>query len=271
MRKKNKTKISLFAFQDIITSTTGILILIAIILTFFLKIGADKVGTPPPTGPAPQDLPGLTNMIAAIEEGNDHTNGVIATWAGRNSAQIESDIEGVIDRINQYSNRVNEINANNTEAAALTAANQAKTNSITHREMELARITNEIARIQGTVRSFAAANRLFVIPEIPLGKNLILVVLGGKKIELVELAIGAGGKPQTKKDEFKEPGMRAALLDALRVRTPKNKYHVVLYVRPSGMGDFKQLTLFGGDEIRNLGFSSLGWDPLEETAVLDFD
>ena len=48
--------------------------------------------------------------------------------------------------------------------------------------MDYDAITNDIARIQNTLRGFAQANRMFVIPELPSGKNMIILVLGENKI-----------------------------------------------------------------------------------------
>ena len=69
--RKSRTKISFFAFQDIITATTGILVLITIILTFFIKAGEKE----PPSGP---DIDELLKENAGLISEINNLKGAIA-------------------------------------------------------------------------------------------------------------------------------------------------------------------------------------------------
>ena len=273
MRKKTKTKISLFSFQDIITSTTGILILISIILVFFLKLGAD--GTPSKPSPSQKELDDIKDQNEAIKSGNDYTNNFINMWAGRDFDEISDQVTDTIEQITVNSNRVSEFVSSNSEAAEIIEDNQSKSNIVEKLQMDYDAITNDITRIQNTLRGFAQANRMFVIPELPLGKNMIILVLGENKIDLAELSLDTSGKPQSQVKTYqaeagKPANMRAQLLRDLQATNPKAKYHVVFFVRPSGLENFRQLSRFGGNAVKNLGFQTFGWDPLEEDTILDF-
>ena len=273
MRKKTKTKISLFSFQDIITSTTGILILISINLVFFIKLGAD--GTPSKPSPSQKELDDIKDQNEAIKSGNDYTNNFINMWAGRDFDEISDQVTDTIEQITVNSNRVSEIVSSNSEAAEIIEDNQSKSNIVEKLQMDYDAITNDIARIQNTLQGFAQANRMFVIPELPSGKNMIILVLGENKIDLAELSLDTSGNPQSQVKTYqaeagKPANMRAQLLRDLQVINPKAKYHVVFFVRPSGLENFRQLSRFGGNAVKNLGFQTFGWDPLEEDTILDF-
>ena len=124
-----------------------------------------------------------------------------------------------------------------------------------------------IKRHNEALANIADPNKLFIIPEIPPGKKLLYIVLSAGKLELIEF-VGENVNRQLFNNQD-------ALTDQLRNMMPKQDYHIMFFVKPSGIQRFLELNggmLRPGNPapVSNLGFNLIGWEPLEEEKELDF-
>ena len=265
--RKSKTKISFFAFQDIITATTGILVLITIILTFFIKAG----GKEPLSGPKKETLEteniGLNAQIGNLKVAIADLEEIIKKWGSKDAGQIEIEIQRQKDLISKYEDILKGLSEEGVKVRKMIDV-------LNMLKMQHTELVNRLEDIQKQVRDHREAladitkpNRVFIIPEIPPGKKLLYIVLSAGNVELIEL-IG--------ENKNRRPlNNRATLLALLRNLMPKQEYHIMFFVRPSGIQDF--LGLNGGmlrpglpAPVSDLGFKLIGWEPLGEDVELEF-
>ena len=267
MRKKSGVKISFFAFQDIITSTTGILILITIILTFFIKAGGV------PSGPDPDEIQDeIAKMKWDIDETQQTINnltGMIDKWGELVPAEVQGEIDALEITLEGLENELENLGEDQEEVRILVET----LNRLKKKGEELTgehqAILAEIEELKKTIDNIDKANKLFMIPQVPNGKKLLLIVLAAAKLEVIEFTPPADGADPVRK-VFNN---RVDLLGHLGTKDPKAEYHVVFFVRPSGIKHF--MLLNGGKinpnlpkPVHTLGFQAIGWEPLEEDVEL---
>jgi prefoldin subunit 5 len=262
--RKNNLKISFFAFQDIITSTTGILILITIILTFFIKAGGA------PSGPDPDQIQDeIAKMKWDIDETKQTINnltGMIAKWGTLDPAVVQAEIEDLEEKLGALENELENLGEDQEEVIRLVEMLARLKKKGEELAGEHQRILTEIEDLKKTINNIDKAKKLFMIPEVPGGKKLLLIVLAAAKLEVIEFAPPADPVRKVFNN-------RGDLLGHLGTKNPKDKYHVVFFVRPSGIKHF--MLLNGGKinpnrpkPVHDLGFPAIGWEPLEEDVEL---
>ena len=265
--RKSRTKISFFAFQDIITATTGILVLITIILTFFIKAGDED----------PLSVPGIDELLAEnaglISEINDLTGAIadlekiLEEWDGKDLNEIKIDIQKLKDLIRKYENNLKGLSGPEGDVRDLINERDEKNDEYDDLVRRLDGIEAAIKNHNEALANIADPNKLFIIPEIPPGKKLLYIVLSAGKLELIEF-VGENVNRQL----FNNQG---ALTAQLRNMMPKQDYHIMFFVKPSGIQRFLELNggmLRPGNPapVSDLGFKLIGWEPLEEEKELDF-
>jgi len=264
MRKRNTVKISFFAFQDIITSTTGILILITLILTFFLN--AESI-----IGES-DDLSELENKLANIEktiDGNrkeiEQLDDVLNNWAHYDPQNLAKEIKDLQGKKDAIGNRVAQLRIDQADAIALaTALTTARANGQAIQYL-INDVTDRINALDGEAKRMKNANILFPNLSSSLtNKRLLLIVLTAGKLDLIEFS---GGRKLKK--SFPS---RASLKTYLETKTPAAVHHLVFFVKPSGIDSFNRLhgnKLKGGSSVvARMGFKYIGWDVLEEDVEL---
>ena len=265
--RKSRTKISFFAFQDIITATTGILVLITIILTFFIKAGEKE----PPSGPDIDELlkenAGLISEINNLKGAIADLEIILEEWDGKDLNKIKIDIQKLKDLIRKYENNLIGLNGPEGDVRDLINDRDGLIGKYKDLVDKLDGIEDAINQHNETLANIADPNKLFIIPEIPPGKKLLYIVLSAGKLELIEF-VGENENRQLFNNQD-------ALTDQLRNMKPKQDYHIMFFVKPSGIQHF--LDLNGGmlrpgnpAPVSNLGFKLIGWEPLEEEKELDF-
>ena len=265
--RKSRTRISFFAFQDIITATTGILVLITIILTFFIKAGANETLS----GPDIDDLVAentrliaeINNLIRIIAD----LELILEEWGDKDSNKIKIDIQKIKDFIRNYENKLKGLNGPEGAVRDLIEDRNGLSDKYNDLVGRLNGIKAAIKKHNEALANIANPNKLFIIPEIPPGKKLLYIVLSAGKLELIEF-VGENVNRQLFNNQD-------ALTAQLRNIMPKQDYHIMFFVKPSGIQRFLELNggmLRPGNPapVSDLGFKLIGWEPLEEEKELDF-
>ena len=264
MRKKPSLKISFFAFQDIITSTTGILILITLILTFFLNAEA-VLGESDSVDDLKEKLKKIEQKITQTQADITKLEKLLAEWGDADPKKLAEEIEKLKQELAKLQSEIDDLGEDAKEALKLAAMLAMAQQRAMDLDEKIREIKEAMAEMQAKTREAAAANILFpsLDPRL-VNKKLLLVVLGGGKYELYEYA--PGGRRSEKYTVL------SGLMEALRGKPNPITYQVVLFVRPSGFKDFVSLhgpALRGKpSQLNSMGYKYIGWDPLDEDALL---
>jgi len=264
MRQRPTVKISLFSFQDIITSTTGIIILVALILTFFLN-AESVIGQSSKNENLEDRLEEIRSQIEATVQGIENLEELLAQWANVDAAELREQIAQLEQQLAGLEKEINNLGEEAQEAARLAAllANAQKKARELAMRIEMAQ--KQLADLKRKAKEAGAANILFpTLDPLLVNKKLLLVVLSLNKHELYEY--NADGRVGLNLNSYTD------LVNTLKSRNNPSSYQVVLFVRPNGIDDFEKLhgpALVGKPTSLNLmGYRSVGWDVLDQDAVL---
>lgn len=278
LRRGVNPKISFFSFQDIITSVTGILILITLMLTLHVTQGAgDDDAWPNPAEEArlralETELRTVTasnlvlqRLVILAEEVND-PDALAREVAGLRGdlAERESTVLALRTRLEAREAQARE------RAAALGLAAEAARNEAVQHTLERLRLTNEILSAEvGALRDFTNRVRprlggqtlenlkVWLIPEADSSpKQPVVVEVSGTRLVTQRL-----GRPDTRQ-EVAETGAVEHLTALLNRLSPANDY-LLFYLRPSGIELFERCRAAA----RTAGFE-VGYDALEEDQIL---
>ncbi len=265
MRKKPSLKISFFAFQDIITSTTGILILITLILTFFLNAEA-VLGESDSVDDLKEKLKKIEQKITQTQADITKLEKLLAEWGDADPKKLAEEIEKLKQELAKLQSEIDDLGEDAKEALKLAAMLAMAQQRAMDLDEKIKEIKEAMAEMQTKEREAAAANILF--PSLDPGlvnKKLLLVVLGRGKYELFQY--NAGGRTGVRYATL------SALKGALKSKPQPGEYQMVFFIRPSGISDFIAIhgpAVFLGrpSDITQMGYRSIGWDALDEDALL---
>ena len=265
MRKHKGAKVSLFAFQDIITATTGILILITLILTFFLNADA-QVGE---SDDLTDKLAKLEAKITQTQSEISNLNRLLKEWGDVDPQKLAEEIKNLQAKLAQLKVEIDDLGEEQKEALELAARLTIEQEKAKKLRMQIESISQMIADLKRKIKEAAAANILF--PNISrelANKKLMLVVMAKEKHEIIEYG---GGRPLKK-----TVNSLFALATYLKGKPEPITYQVVFLIKPSGIDDFFNLH-FKKDargepsELKLMGYKYIGWDALEEDAKLSLE
>ena len=277
LRSGNGTRISFFAFQDIITSVTGILILVTLILALYVN---ESTPVTAQQSALKQRLSAsfreLQTVSAQVEE---RQKNFAALAAAPDPARLKEDLRQLRDQLTSQSNRMSALEKSQAEkqAAALVKAeqlglsdlreragtvqkqweSQQKTNAllvqaVTQRERQQQEIKEKIEKAE-------SEHRLWLLPEIsPTGKKPLLVV-----VSAVKVACDRFNDPSSHR-EFSGARVVADFTEGLRQWNVNGDY-LVFYVRPSGIDLFRRCSAAA----KGAGFQ-IGYDAVEESTQVNF-
>ncbi len=278
LRTSIGTRLSFFSFQDIITSVTGILILVTLILALYLDPSV-------PVGAASQDfqqrLTVLLDELAGVNAENELRQRSIQRLASAPGIeQLQSDIQQWTEQVRVQSNRLTILAQTwiEREADAGRKAEKLGLSDLRERagtivkDLEKQRLTNavaatEVKQIESQLEELrskseqAATNqhRLWILPgSSPSGKQPLLV-----SVSRAGLTSERFNQPASRQ-QF--PLARAAegfsrSLGQLR----SDRDYIVFYVRPSGIDLFTRCL-----EIAKRAGFQVGYDAIEEDKQILF-
>ncbi len=267
---------SFFAFQDIITSVSGILILVTLIL-------ATELDRPTvPTAPVvdPELASKLAEILRQQSDVDAQNRNLQALFASPSPEKLEADIASLRLQLAEVKKKHGDIAL---QLALNLSANEAKDQSLGLNDLkaqieqiiqeakaiavEEAKIRGEMARLEQKVSNLQAKllklreneGQLWLIPDkSATTKEPILAVISGNgaKVERFD-------HPEQGKD-FNESSARREFASYLEASNPLNQY-IVFLIKPSGIELFERLVKMARDK----GFE-VGFDALEEHREVHF-
>ena len=191
---------------------------------------------------------------------------LLAEWGDADPKKLAEEIEKLTQELAQLQSEIDDLGEDAKEALQLASMLAAVQQRAMDLDEKIKEIKEAMAEMQTKAKEAAAANILFpsLDPQL-VNKKLLLVVIGSAKYEIYEY--GPTGRAGARYNTY------ASLQTALRGKNLPSSYQVVLFVRPSGVNDFKRLhggaALLGKPSSLNLmGYRSVGWDALDEDALL---
>lgn len=280
LRSLNSTKISFFAFQDIITSVSGILILVTLILATEL----DRPTTRTIHDADPELERKLADTLRQQAEADAQNQNLEKLLAAAETAPAAEKLEADITRLRAQLAEEKKKHANVAEQlAASQSAIEARdrTLGLTDLKTQIQRIIQEaeaLARQEAEVRKEMASleqkvagvqskllklrereGKLWLIPDkSSTTKEPILATISGSGAKVERFDHPAEAK------EFVKSSARSGFESYLAEAKPVDQY-VVFLVRPSGIELFERLLKLARDR----GFE-VGFDALEENREIHF-
>lgn len=282
LRNASGTKISFFAFQDIITSVTGILILVTLVLTLYLNNAAapaaessgDQNSTENKLARALDQVSKLNSQNAARQQ--DQTAAAGSPDTNRLQADIknlQSQLASQLARSDKLKSELQQQDAAEREKEKVfglvdlrdqvrqaQSAISALTNAIQMAKAENQPATEAARQAQAALqKAMEKSRQLWLIPESDAsGKEPILVTVSGAKLIFERFNNSASRL---------EISAAAADTDftAQMQRWDTHKEYLVFYVRPSGIALFRRCR----DSAKTAGFD-VGFDAVKEDQQILF-
>ena len=257
-RIKSDANVSFFAFQDIITSVSGILILIVLMMVLMLRTPSGGVAPVETSETRPlEELEKLIETaIAKIRElaVNDLETG------GETVAELEAAIARLEKGLDEDGDPLRRALLREVEAAAAELARIREQVVASEALREAARA--ELAKVEAAI-----AARADFLRENQDASQVWLRFNPTEKVPVILELSGAGAVLRDiRKAEFRENIAAAALPGRVRELAGQNDQtsaYFVLFIRPSGIGQVSILS----EVLTEEGFS-LGYRPLAEGAVV---
>lgn len=274
-RSLNSTKISFFAFQDIITSVSGILILVTLILATELDRPSSQ-SSPDADPKLERDLSETLRQQLEVDARNRNLQGLLAAAETAPATEkIEADIKQLQSQLAEEKRKhaalADQLAASQSAIEArdrilgLTSIKeqiqQAKldTESIKRQETkvraEAPRLEQIIASVQSTILKLHGRDgKLWLIPDqSSTAKEPVLVMVSKSGIRIERF-----DHPDEVKT-FDDSNARTAFRDYLSKAKSTDQYFVFL-VRPSGIPQFERLVKLARAENFDVGFDALEED-----------
>jgi len=265
-RGSSEAPITLFSFQDLICSISGIMILVALLMA--LDLVSRKAETPAAataqdasTAEADRKIAAMTQEREGLEKDLARGQRVVADLQGKDPKRIaielkakETEQERLARELADRRARLEEL-----EKMGKTAEQQKEKLSA-----EVAKLNEEMDKLNRQRKDLEAVPRVVIAPPGQLRKTPILAVCSGKGIETSTL----GGERAVK--SFGAPGAdpEALARDFMQWATSRNRDQefFFLLVKPSAAPYARQLIVL----LRERRFE-VGYDPLEEEKVAAFE
>ena len=277
LRTSIGTKISFFSFQDIITSVTGILILVTLILTLYLE---QSVPVTSEQEQLKQQLSTMLNELTRVTVQNEQRQSSLQTLASSPDAErLRQEIEQWQSTLEQQTNRLTSLQRTLTEreAEAVKSAEKLGLSGLRERagtiekELEAQRLTNAVLateaksietqekELKEKIEKATTEHKLWLLPDTDAaGKQPVLVTVSRGTITSERF-----NEPGSKR-EFPASQIETAFAQSLRQYSPARDY-VVFYLRPSGIGLFERCL-----EVSARAGLERGYDAVEEDKQIIF-
>lgn len=252
LRTGGQARISFFSFQDIITSVTGILILVTLMLSF-------NVTTAEPVSSEEQKLQAASERLREIEAENERLQ------QRRREAATLPDQTQLQAQIETLRREQIEVDAQRKQLdATLASARERVAKQPTNNAAELRDQIEEAEKQLEQLRAKAAQSRtnvnaLYIVPDVDARRNekkAVAIVVSGTQMRAQRL---------DGSDVFEGQINSPDSLQPILTKHNSERDFLVFYFRPSGakwFEDFRKLARQGGFEV--------GYDAVEEQKQLIF-
>lgn len=257
-RIKSDANVSFFAFQDIITSVSGILILIVLMMVLMLRTPSGEVA--PVVSSETRSLEELTKLIeTAIGKIRELAADDLET-GGETVAGVEAAIARLEKELDDEGDPLRRALLREVEAAAGELARIREQLAASEAAWEAAR--SKLAKVEAAI-----AERAEFLQDNQDASQVWLRFNPTEKVPVILELSGAGAVHRDiRKADFRESIAAAALPGRIRElagRHDRGSAYFVFFIRPSGVGQVAELREILSEE----GFS-LGYRPLAEGAVV---
>jgi hypothetical protein len=264
-RRKSRPKVSLFAFQDIITGVTGVMILIALLMALELVQTAAEVAeaVAEPSEVEifqsnPQELAQQNELLRQELEKLRAEVALLREYSPEKIKQLEAQLKEAERRRSELASM------QKSEMAALAESSKSLFEKMEKLKTEQLRLNVELQRMQSREKSLVGTHhRIGRIRAEQLPSWWIMEITGNG---WHAWQVDQSGMPTGRRKQFIQPAASKrlqAFQDWLAAR-PKGKEGFFLFVRPSGIDEFHLLR----DFLRTHGYP-FGFDPLGSTQQLE--
>ena len=256
-RSGHRKGFSLFAFQDIITSVTGVILLVMLLLTLELIQRRTVTLVPLPSSEA-GDLRAQAELLDQQLEQAQKELSKNAESVDRLSALTPSEMGDYRRRLRQETRRLEEVlkrlqeqlQGNQLAKEILTAA----TASSQGAERELEETRNELAKLEEQLKSLEESNRIIFNPNALSRKRAWLVDITSDIVLVAE--VGREAAP-LRFAEAREQERIMSFFDWANTRSAVSEYFVLM-VRPGSIEPYQEVRKGLEDRGFDLGFDLLG-------------
>ncbi len=246
LRNASKAKISFFSFQDIITSVTGILILVTLMMTLYLNKAAGEK-------PAKADPRAGDEINARIQSLRQSNILIMAQINKVNFAPSESrlqeekrNLESTLNRLD--SRELNKIKAQADQHEALIKTNLQMQATSDQLQIKLEELQKNLAK------KSSETNLVFVIKGLQASnKKPVIAVVSGSSLTVERLRDTAGARQLAGSDSV---GQFAAYLQTCNPQ----KDIFVFIVRPSGIERFYSCRTLANRQGYDVGYEPIAED-----------
>lgn len=189
-RRANTDAFSLFAFQDIITSVTGIMILVTLIFSLELtrerpQLTTKSVSSIEDPSPSVDDLRDQLTALQAIFDENQVMLQSIAAMPAAEVAELEATLKERLASIEAFSQET-------ASANDQLRSDVSRTTSAVETSLEtLQSLSNELKRLQEEISTTSKSSVVVYNPDPAATKSAWLVDLGKARIRVFALAGGS--------------------------------------------------------------------------------
>ena len=258
-RRRDESPVSFFSFQDVITSVTGILILVTLLLTLELVARGEAAPAAIEQEPSASELRGRLRdgeqQLSRLKKQTAELQAILGEAATASPVAAEEDVEVLEREIRAARDRGRQLR--NEVAAAESELQTARTAAESDAN-RAAEAQSAAAESQRRLEAFRQSKRLVVLPGGDERKKPLLVECAGGGVTVASLE-GDGGLRVLQKWQGEAVG---ELLEWARSRDAGTEYFLVM-VRPDGVSAGKRAILL----LREAGFD-VGWEPLEADVQL---
>lgn len=280
LRESLEPRISFFAFQDIITSTSGILIIVVLLLGTFL--GSQSVTDPRKQQRHQKELEErkaaleeeVASLERALEELREKAAGVDPEKLDRNLAVLRAINEGLVEKIAAL-NAANEAKRKEIEATIsragldrlqaeienLEGKNSVRRSAVEELRQEHDRMAAQVQKLSAKVTlAETEKNKIWLIrDEKTSSKAPLVLFLSPQDCRLWEM-----DRPQKSHTlPTRTEPLLAKLAEVLRGYRTSDTY-VVIYVQPGSVSTFEKARELIQDKLQ----FDAGWDAVEEGVVI---
>jgi len=253
LRQGGGARISFFSFQDIITSVTGILILVTLMMSFSLKLDEE-----PEERRVERELREQRDRLAEVERENEamQQQRIEATTLP-DPAQMRVQVES----LRRDEAQIQAQRERSEEALRVLRERLPKTEETTQARQELAAMEERVEELRAQLsREKANTNILMIIPDAEAQraqKRPVAIVVSAETMKTQRIG---GGEP------LEVPIRSGDSLRPILQRFDPAREFVVFYFRPSGAKWFDAFR----EETRRAGFE-VGYDAVEEQKEIVFN
>ena len=282
LRSSLAPRISFFAFQDIITSTSGILIIVALLLGTFLGSVVPEISTSPQTPPREllekkqsllSEVAEMKTQLQTMQSGGefgDADEGRLRKareWMEAEKRSLEQEVRGKkIDRENKKQEMEGAIEAAGlmpiiTEVDALEKKNEAAKKTTAALEAEHERLRKAVEKNEAKLAAFEAdKGKIWLQPRSQdTTKAPLILNLESEKATLYEFDHPQRSKSWTLGSKEFLRGVE----DQLNEYSPSTHY-LVIFMQPEGVPDARAIKNMAKEKLK----FDVGWDAIEPGTVL---